>query len=163
MSNKLTPDARTRRKIDELENSWPKVKPLKPDDENDKAVKQKAGYRPENALVSYRPRADPQQVATARLAATRPAVVFPYFGWRKIHCVMPPPLRGSWQLVSWQARMLYHELCLHCDDDGVVELGHPGLRAVCGLINAPLPDDWKRIEPLLLELIGGKWLVCAVV
>lgn len=161
MPNKLQPDAETLRKLEEVENSWLTVKPPKPDDENDRAVKQKEGYRPESSLVRHRLASDAGRVAKARLAARRPgaAVVFPYGGWRKIHREMPPPLRGSWLLLPWLAQLIYLGLCLHCDDDGVVELGQPGLRAVCGLLHAPHPDDWKQIEPLLQELIERRWLV----
>lgn len=160
MPNKPQPDAETLRKLEEVENGWPTVKPPKPDDENDRAVKQKEEYRPERSLVRHRPASGAGRVANTRLTARQPGVVvFPHGGWRKIHREMPPSLRGSWLLLSWQAQLIYLGLCLHCDDDGVVELGQPGLRAVCGLLHAPHRDDWKRIEPLLQELIDHEWLV----
>lgn len=153
-------------------------KPPKPPDENDKKRAQKGRYDPGNGLVPYEPAFAVQHQSTARSVAglpkvptanraltepledeLAPSVVFPYNGWRKAHSMMPPLLRGDWLLLPWKARLLYRELSLLCDDDGVLALGNPGLRAVCGLIHAPLPDDWKQIEPLLLELIKPGWLV----
>lgn len=153
-------------------------KPPKPPDENDKKCAQKDQYDPGNGLVPYELASAVQHRATAHPAAKlptvptasraliepladelAPSVVFPYNGWRKAHSVMPPCLRGSWLLLPWKARLLYRELSLLCDDDGVLALGNPGLRAVCGLIHAPLPDDWKQIEPLLQELIEPGWIV----
>ena len=174
MPSRPEPDEQTLKALERLEADW---EATKPPDENAKKRAQKGAYEPGQGFVQYSPLSAPCGVSSKQTAAHRkmrkagppalepppaelaPRVIFPHYGWRKIHTAMPPCLRGSWQLLSWQARMLYRELCLHCDDDGVIQLGTVGLEAVRGLLMAQNPDDWKQIEPALRELINRDWLV----
>ena len=174
MLEKSQPDAQTLQKIEALENSWAQRDPPKPDDENDKAVKQKAGYRPESALVPLRPATSARRaargsqadaltkVATAdssrnqRPAYDRHPPDFAGCSWVRLHRTWPPTLRGSWGVLSWQARALYGLLLTVCDRDGAIHLGPMGLRAVCGFIGAPL-SAWGAIETQIAELCAIAW------
>jgi hypothetical protein len=73
----------------------------------------------------------------------------------------------AWQLLSWQARALYHELKRHCDRVGVVKVGAHGVRGLAKITLLPvevvqpgledpdglLADAWVEWDPAVGTLL----------